>query len=131
MVNEVLNSGLTNFFLFEYLDSHPSQNHKPQKSYFIGGYKVPKEMLNAFSKFLKERKINIDFKRNSNDISKYLKANLAEIWFNDNVAGLIRNQGDFYIESCLHYYKQKHPKNGTENPTKVVRRKAKKPIKRV
>ena len=81
--------------------------------------------------FLKERKINIDFKRNSNDISKYLKANLAEIWFNDNVAGLIRNQGDFYIESCLHYYKQKHPKNGTENPTKVVRRKAKKPIKRV
>ena len=131
MVNEVLNSGLTNFFLFEYLDSHPSQNHKPQKSYFIGGYKVPKEMLNAFSKFLKERKINIDFKRNSNDISKYLKANLAEIWFNDNVAGLIRNQGDFYIESCLHYYKKKHPKNGTENPTKVVRRKAKKPIKRV
>ncbi|WP_315030523.1 S41 family peptidase [Capnocytophaga leadbetteri] len=107
LVNEVLRSGLTNFFLFEYLDSHPSLNSKPHKAYFITDYKVPKEMLMAFAKFLKNRHINLNFSKNSNEIAKHLKASLAEIWFNNNVAGLIRNQHDFYIDECLHYYHHK------------------------
>ena len=107
LVNEVLRSGLTNFFLFEYLDSHPSLNSKPHKPYFITDYKVPKEMLIAFAKFLRNRRINLNFGKNSNEIAKHLKASLAEIWFNNNVAGLIRNQHDFYIDECLHYYHHK------------------------
>ena len=91
MVNEVLNSGLTNFFLFEFLDKHSSQNRKPTKAHFITDYKISKEMLKAFAAYLKKRRIQIDFNRNIADISKHLKASLAEIWFNDNVAGLIRN----------------------------------------
>lgn len=107
LVNEVLRSGLTNFFLFEYLDSHPSLNSKPHKAYFITDYKVPKEMLIAFAKFLRNRRINLNFGKNSNEIAKHLKASLAEIWFNNNVAGLIRNQHDFYIDECLLYYHHK------------------------
>ena len=123
MVNEVLNSGLTNFFLFEYLDKHPSQNRRPSKTYFITDYKISKEMLKAFAVFLKNRRIQIDFNRNVGDISKHLKASLAEIWFNDNVAGLIRNQNDFYIEKCLYYYKAKHT-TVTPHKTKTRRRTA-------
>jgi hypothetical protein len=80
-------------------------------------------MLKAFAAFLKNRRIQIDFNRNIADISKYLKASLAEIWFNDNVAGLIRNQNDFYIEKCLYYYKTKHT-NVTPHKSKTRRRTA-------
>ena len=123
MVNEVLNSGLTNFFLFEYLDKHPSQNRRPSKAYFITDYKISKEMLKAFAVFLKNRRIQIDFNRNVGDISKHLKASLAEIWFNDNVAGLIRNQNDFYIEKCLYYYKAKHT-TVSPHKTRTIKRRA-------
>ena len=126
LVNEVLRSGLTNFFLFEYLDSHPSLNSKPHKAYFITDYKVPKEMLMAFAKFLKNRHINLNFSKNSNEIAKHLKASLAEIWFNNNVAGLIRNQHDFYIDECLHYY---HHKN-TSATKKAAKRQATKTNKK-
>nr|WP_314560474.1 S41 family peptidase [uncultured Capnocytophaga sp.] len=119
LVNEVLTSGLTNFFLFEYLDKHPALNSRPHKSTFINDYKVPKEMISAFAKFLKSRRINIDFRKNSNEVAKYLKASLAEIWFNNNVAGLIRNQSDFYINECLHYYHTKE-----QRTTKAVKKTA-------
>ncbi|GIJ93026.1 peptidase S41 [Capnocytophaga stomatis] len=105
MIHEILNSGLTNFFLFEYFDNHPEANKKPDKEYFVKKYKISKEMLTAFSKFLSKRKIFIDFRRNKDEISKYLKASLAEMWYDDNIAGMIQNQGDFYIEKCLYYYK--------------------------
>lgn len=120
LVNELLSSGLTSFFLFEYLDKHPALNNKPYKNYFINEYKIPKEMLTAFAKFLRDRRISINFAKNGKDITKHLKANLGEIWFNENVAGMIRNQGDLYIEECLHYLKppkhtsttkKKHKKN--------------------
>ena len=77
-------------------------------------------MLTAFAKFLRDRRISINFAKNGKDITKHLKANLGEIWFNENVAGMIRNQGDLYIEECLHYLKppkhtpttkKKHKKN--------------------
>jgi len=126
LVNEVLRSGLTNFFLFEYLDSHPSLNSKPHKAYFITDYKVPKEMLMAFAKFLKNRRINLNFSKNSNEIAKHLKASLAEIWFNNNVAGLIRNQHDFYIDECLHYYHHK----STSATKKAAKRQATKTNKK-
>ncbi len=119
LVNEVLTSGLTNFFLFEYLDKHPALNSRPHKSAFINDYKVPKEMISAFAKFLKSRRINIDFRKNTNEVAKYLKASLAEIWFNNNVAGLIRNQSDFYINECLHYYHTKE-----QRTTKAVKKTA-------
>ncbi|MFK8303294.1 S41 family peptidase [Capnocytophaga stomatis] len=105
MIHEILNSGLTNFFLFEYFDNNPEANEKPDKEYFVKKYKISKEMLTAFSKFLSKRKIFIDFRRNKDEISKYLKASLAEMWYDDNIAGMIQNQGDFYIEKCLYYYK--------------------------
>lgn len=105
MIHEILNSGLTNFFLFEYFDNNPEANEKPDKEYFVKKYKISKEMLTAFSKFLSKRKIFIDFRRNKDEISKYLKASLAEMWYDDNIAGVIQNQGDFYIEKCLYYYK--------------------------
>ena len=127
MVNEILTSGLTNFFLFEYLDKHPQLNNKPHKSYFISEYKIPQEMLTAFGKFLKERRIHLNFKRNAYDISKHLKASLGEIWFNNNVAGLIRNQDDYYIEKCLHY----QPKESPAPKNKVVKKHTSRPIKRV
>lgn len=127
MVNEILTSGLTNFFLFEYLDKHPQLNNKPHKSYFISEYKIPQEMLTAFGKFLKERRIHLNFKRNAYDISKHLKASLGEIWFNNNVAGLIRNQDDYYIEKCLHY----QPKESPAQKNKVVKKHTSRPIKRV
>ena len=126
LVNEVLRSGLTNFFLFEYLDSHPSLNSKPHKAYFITDYKVPKEMLMAFAKFLRNRRINLNFGKNSNEIAKHLKASLAEIWFNNNVAGLIRNQHDFYIDECLHYYHHK----STSATKKAVKKQATKTNKK-
>lgn len=117
MINEVLNSGLTSYFLFEYLDSNPKANRRPKQSFFMKNYQISKDMLSAFSKFLSGRKIFLDFKRNSDEISKYLKANLAEIWYDDNLAGIIHNQGDFYIEKCLYYYK------GGEAPTKITKKK--------
>lgn len=119
LVNEVLTSGLTNFFLFEYLDKHPAQNNRPHKAVFINEYKVPKEMMTAFAKFLKSRRIYIDFRKNGNEVAKYLKASLAEIWYNNNVAGLIRNQSDFYIDECLHFYHTKEQKT-----TKAVKKSA-------
>lgn len=132
MVYEILNSGLTNFFLFEYFDNHPDANKKPEKEHFINKYSVSKDMLNAFSKFLSKRKIYIDFKRNTDEISKYLKANLAEIWYDDNVAGMIHNQGDFYIEKCLYHYKGGEPpqllnkKTTTKKKKQVKNKKVKK-----
>lgn len=80
-------------------------------------------MLKAFAAFLKNRRIQIDFNRNIGDISKHLKASLAEIWFNDNVAGLIRNQNDFYIEKCLYYYKTKHT-TVSPHKTRTIKRRA-------
>ncbi|MFK8281730.1 S41 family peptidase [Capnocytophaga cynodegmi] len=120
LVHEILNSGLTNFFLFEYFDTHPEENKKTDKEYFVKKYKISKEMLNAFSKFLSARKIFIDFRRNKDEISKYLKASLAEMWYDDNVAGMIQNQGDFYIEKCLYYYK------GGEAPPEAAKKDVKK-----
>ncbi|ATA88335.1 S41 family peptidase [Capnocytophaga stomatis] len=117
MIHEILNSGLTNFFLFEYFDNNPEANEKPDKEYFVKKYKISKEMLTAFSKFLSKRKIFIDFRRNKDEISKYLKASLAEMWYDDNIAGVIQNQGDFYIEKCLYYYK------GGEAPPAPVKKK--------
>ncbi|MDO4781985.1 MAG: S41 family peptidase [Capnocytophaga felis] len=116
MIHEILNSGLTNFFLFEYFDNHPEANKKPDEEYFVKKYKISKEMLSAFSKFLSTRKIFIDFRRNKDEISKYLKASLAEMWYNDNIAGMIQNQGDFYIEKCLYYYK------GGEAPSAPIKK---------
>ncbi|WP_392448046.1 S41 family peptidase [Capnocytophaga canis] len=122
LVNELLNSGLTNFFLFEYLDTYPKVNVKPEKSSFIKDYKISKEMLNAFSKFLSKRKIFIDFKKNRDDISKYLKASLAEIWYDDNTAGMLRNQGDLYIEKSMYYYKGEPAKRKKITKKKVVKK---------
>ncbi|MDO4229821.1 MAG: S41 family peptidase [Capnocytophaga sp.] len=117
MIHEILNSGLTSYFLFEYLDSNPKASERPKQNFFTKNYHISKDMLTAFSKFLAGRKIFLDFKRNSEEISKYLKANLAEIWYDDNLAGIIHNQGDFYIEKCLYYYK------GGEPPTKNTKKK--------
>ncbi|MDO5104950.1 S41 family peptidase [Capnocytophaga sp.] len=125
IIHEVLNSGLTSYFLFEYLDNHPEHNVKPTKSDFIANYRISKQMLTAFSKFLSGRKIHIDFKWNKDEISKYLKANLAEIWYDDNIAGMIRNQGDFYIEKCLYHYKGGEPPVKTTNPKKKKQRRKK------
>ena len=118
MVRKILNSGLTSYFLFEYLDNYPKYSKKVSEKYFLKYYQIPKEMLSSFSKFLSGRKIFIDFKRNNDEISKYLKASLAEIWYNDNTAGIIHDKGDLYIEKCLYYYK------GGEPPTKT------KPVKK-
>ena len=83
-------------------------------------------MLMAFAKFLRNRRINLNFGKNSNEIAKYLKASLAEIWFNNNVAGLIRNQHDFYIDECLHYYHHK----STSATKKAVKKQATKTNKK-
>nr|WP_231909930.1 S41 family peptidase [Capnocytophaga haemolytica] len=132
MVREVLSSGLTDYFLFEYLDSHPKQSHKPNERVFIKDYKISKEMFAAFSKFLKERKILINIYQSSAEVSKYLKASLAEIWYNDNVAGYIRNQHDYYIDKCLHYYRNKehsHTSTAMLRKDKVIKKRAVKPSK--
>lgn len=123
MIHEVLNSGLTSYFLFEYLDKHPKANKKPSKISFVKNYQISKEMLNAFSKFLSQRKIYVDTKRNKDDISKYLKASLAEIWYDDNVAGMIHNQGDFYIEKCLYHFKGGEPPVKKVNSKKKIKKK--------
>ncbi len=125
MIHEVLNSGLTSYFLFEYLDKYPKANKKPSKTNFVKNYQISKDMLNAFSKFLSGRKIYIDTKRNNDYVSKYLKASLAEIWYDDNVAGMIHNQGDFYIEKCLYHYKGGEPPTTKVNSKKKITKRKK------
>ncbi len=109
LVKEILYSSLTNFFLFEYLDKYPKENVKPEKDYFTEKYQISQKMMLSFSKFLSKRKIFIDFKRNRDEIIKHLKANLAEIWYDDNIAGKILHKDDFYIEKCVYFYKGGEP----------------------
>lgn len=99
MTSEVLKSGLVNFFLFEYLDTHPHLQ-KPDLKSFVEDFEISKEMADSFSKFLENRRIFINPDLYFDDINKSLKVSLAEIWFDDNVAARIRNEDDpfFLIE---------------------------------
>lgn len=124
LVKEILYSSLTNFFLFEYLDKYPKENVKPEKDYFTEKYQISQKMMLSFSKFLSKRKISIDFRRNRDEIIKHLKANLAEIWYDDNIAGKIRHKDDFYIEKCVYFYK------GGEPPSKGNKKRAVKKAKK-
>lgn len=124
LVKEILYSSLTNFFLFEYLDKYPKENVKPEKDYFTEKYQISQKMMLSFSKFLSKRKIFIDFKRNRDEIIKHLKANLAEIWYDDNIAGKILHKDDFYIEKCVYFYKGGEPpsKGNKKRPVKKAKK---------
>lgn len=100
-VGEILQSGLVNFFLFEYLDTH-SEIKKPALADFINGYNPLDDMAKKFITFLERRNVFVDLNRYRDEVNQSLKAGLAEIWFDDNTAGKIRNQNDPFIERCLY-----------------------------
>lgn len=115
ILNEVFASGMGDYFLFEYLDSHTENLQKPEKQYFIKNYEIPKNMLTSFVDFLSKRNISIDFRKNKNEIERYLKASLAEIWYNEDLSAKIRDENDFYIQKCLHFYQENHKNSINKN----------------
>jgi carboxyl-terminal processing protease len=92
---------LINRFVFLELDKHPNKHQFDNAAYF---YSEPLEFaddfINAFEDYCKENNFPVNFK-DKDKILSYIKANIANQIFSENLYNRIINQEDPFIQEAL------------------------------